>query len=1621
MDKNENVLKSGSRKLVDRTGNKDYYIGLDIGTNSVGWALTDDKYNLQKIKSDKKDKSTWGVRLFEKADTAEGRRTKRSMRRRYDRRRVRLNYLKALFAPEINKIDPSFFKRLENSYLYVNKDKKTGPRIDYANKNNIKLYKKSNRFHLFEGEGITDEEYYKDFPTIYHLRSALITGKITKASINDSDKVETEEPYVPSYNLYDPRLVFLALHSLLKSRGHFLFDIDMDSYKNGDHLKENIESIADILSLSIANDPNYKEDLVKLYKNELSELKKDKDNDGNSRVVEYKTKTEKNNKFKELVKVKSNASEIEDLNFNECQKLFYNIIALSFGSPLTLKAPKDEEKSLLEDFIEEIKIDFNDEKFEDKLQEVEVINDKIANAIKRSYEVYVWSLLSPILKDKEYLCEGKIETYNKHKEDLHNLKCAIREILKDDIDRDKKFKQIFDKKPGCFTYDAYVHHREGKGDGAKKEEEKSRLKKFEKYIDEIISNNRFKKYEENNENGKKIEKEIKDGTFLPVLRSTENSIVPNAVIKKEYIEILKKAKENGLSFLGETDKSKFKNDGSNKTPYDKILSLVNFKILYYVGPLAYERTMGVDDEEKEESINKWVVRKEEYKNKEIMPWVFDESIDKGKTRTAFITRMTSYCTYLRGCKVLPKNSIYYQKMLVLEELNNIRITINNKQISYNSDEAIKLKQYIFKEIYEKRATPPTVNQIKTAIVSYCKENYGDAIKGKDIELSKIGGDDETKFKHSLTSYFAFKNAFKTSDGEEIPLPDSEKEELIKIYTVFGKETEAAKEETETKENKDEKLRKYNSLDESIRNKIHNALSKISGWGKYSKAFLTELTVKNPATGTCDNILTWLWNTNYNVSYLMSMQTSDGNFEDKVNEFNKNKTQTKNIRDIKFSDIDALYVPISTKRAIWQSVRIIKELIRIAGCSPKKIFVETTRGDGEKGKTTPSRHDSLEEKYNKKEIKKQAHEIQIDIDNDLSPDLEKYKNNLSSERLYLYFMQCGRDMYTGDIIPIEDVIKGVNYDTDHIFARSLTDDDSVIDNKVLVSKTLNEDIKGNKTLMTSGVIKDRNKVEKLWKFLGDKEFISKEKYRRLEYSLNHERLEESEVEGFINRQIVETSQSTKAVMDLLKSYSFKINGNVSSPEIVPVKAHLVSEFRNENMMYKSRTINDMHHAKDAYLNIVVGNVYNTELTHNHWKDKLRNDGDDLNISSGIYKKKIIKSPDGTIAWVKNETIKTIESTMNREDVLLTRMQTTDKGELFEDGVNSFKIKMYNNNKTKNSKLPDVDAITPIKDKDVYYGYKDGGQCVAFFIYKQGKGKTRKAYICGLPQYYFYRLKQENKPINEIIESYITNVLKKKDVELIDNIILKQNFLLEKKNDNGRFIGYASGGTDLKQAFFPLYGDFEPYAIQICKFFEKRAKDRNYSLSDFNFRKDLYKDKDHKIRDYAKEEQRDLKRPRLTKEKNIEFFNFIVNLHKTEPFKNRPGSIDKKSEGKPISDLGKIDQFFLKLYVEDQKDQEDQLETLYNLMKYMNGKRCNLPKTIKGYYKRDEYGNYLDKDGKTATDPGKRIRLDEKEIFNDCGRMKDGSFFRVEKGEKIRFINQSVTGLFENSFTISSEEE
>lgn len=93
---------------------KEYFLGLDMGTGSVGWAVTDNRYEVLRSHG----KALWGVRLFESANTAEERRMFRTARRRLDRRNWRIQILQELFAEEIAAVDPGFYLRMKESKYY---------------------------------------------------------------------------------------------------------------------------------------------------------------------------------------------------------------------------------------------------------------------------------------------------------------------------------------------------------------------------------------------------------------------------------------------------------------------------------------------------------------------------------------------------------------------------------------------------------------------------------------------------------------------------------------------------------------------------------------------------------------------------------------------------------------------------------------------------------------------------------------------------------------------------------------------------------------------------------------------------------------------------------------------------------------------------------------------------------------------------------------------------------------------------------------------------------------------------------------------------------------------------------------------------------------------------------------------------------------------------------------------------------------------------------------------------------------------------------------------------------------------------------------------------------------
>ena len=317
-----------------------FYLGMDIGTESVGMACTDERYNLLRAKG----KDLWAVRLFDEAKDASERRIKRTARRRLQRRRQRIEFLQGIFAPFIT--DNNFFLRLNNSGFYE-EDK------------NEKL---QTRFSLFADDEYTDADFYKEYPTIFHLRDALVGGK--KA---------------------DLRLYYLALHHIIKYRGHFLFE------------GESMSDIRDIRKLF----SDYNMLIEELCYEDCLHLDEDKAEDFRLLALSGKSLNDK----KREAWVLFGATDIQ-------QK---ELLTLLIGA--TAKT----EVIFGEDFAERYKgeklcfKDLNDGAFEEKRT---IFEDEHFSILEKARAIYSFFVFEKVLDGKANISKSMITLYEKHKEDL---------------------------------------------------------------------------------------------------------------------------------------------------------------------------------------------------------------------------------------------------------------------------------------------------------------------------------------------------------------------------------------------------------------------------------------------------------------------------------------------------------------------------------------------------------------------------------------------------------------------------------------------------------------------------------------------------------------------------------------------------------------------------------------------------------------------------------------------------------------------------------------------------------------------------------------------------------------------------------------------------------------------------------------------------------------------------------------------------------------------------------------------------------------------------------------------------------------------------------------------------
>ena len=266
------------------------------------------------------------------------------------------------------------------------------------------------------------------------------------------------------------------------------------------------------------------------------------------------------------------------------------------------------------------------------------------------------------------------------------------------------------------------------------------------------------------------------------------------------------------------------------------------------------------------------------------------------------------------------------------------------------------------------------------------------------------------------------------------------------------------------------------------------------------------------------------------------------------------------------------------KAVNETRKILNELIRRYG-SPEYINIEVAddlgRSFKERAKIIKRINDNKKEKD---KIANKLIELGLRKEGEVKPfDIERYR---------LWEEQEGKDLYTGDVIPIEKILSGI-YDVDHIVPFSLILDDT-LQNKALVNLGVNRQQKWQQVPLGYLSSADKEDYLKRVNTLFKKKKISIKKYKYLTLSNlygNRDLLSE-----WKSRNINDTRYITRFLVNYLSANLLFSSGKAKN--VFGVKGIITSRMRRLWLNKKTwgdeqkNRDNNLHHAADA---IVIANL------------------------------------------------------------------------------------------------------------------------------------------------------------------------------------------------------------------------------------------------------------------------------------------------------------------------------------------------------------------------------------------------------------------------------------------------
>lgn len=1258
-----------------------YVIGLDLGTGSTGWAIVDEAGRIVHVKG----QPAWGARLYPNAEQAGDRRIKRSQRRRYTRRKQRIEILKSLFCEEINKTDPDFFARLQWSFMRPDDERS--------------LRNTDNPNPLFNNSDFTEHAYCNQFPTVWHLRRYLM---------------ETDEKA-------DIRLVYLALENIVKRRGNFLREDQPNLRANNAKMDEACSTLREaILKRASLLDING----VSLNENAL--IKVLSSNLRRADIVDL------------LVK--------DVIAIPEQPKMAKAIAQACVGyrTEFTVALAIEKEGDAI------TKFSFADD---DKVDEFNCPDDALPlfEAMQHLYSAYVLHGLL-LYSPGNTISYQFSKQYSIHAEDLKKTKELIKQYRPESYNsffRGPKFSNgDYDfNKIDTPSYTAYV-------------------------LGEKLCNRKGCSHEE-------LIKKIRD-----LLNPAE---IPGLANDPLYISVADRLTSDSSDFLAKQRRREngaipfqlhleeaeriIQNQG-RFYPFlldnaDQIEKLISSRIPYYVGPLNTQKDPGGPFTSNAADINRkfaWSERKPGTENEKVYPWNIEDVINKDATAEKFIRRMTGTCSYLYGEPVLPKHSLLYEEFCVLNELNGVRWRWKASKWDRINDRSDREK--IIEEIFKKRLNVPY-----RALEEWMRRNHG----FENVEIT--GGQKENGFASSLSSHHYF---CRVLDVDDLDLSQYRMvEELILWCTLF--------EDRNILQHKIEQT--YGNI---LTEGQIEAISKkhFTGWGKLSEKLLcnTIADTQNWGEVSIMDVLRLGNPINHGKAAIFQEIVTDADLG-----FQK-LIENENEDTVSLMTIDEMPGSPALRRTVNQALRIVDEIVGIAGHPPSAICIEETRDNDEskRGIRSKTREKNLRNAYAQfmNELSSEMARAEKGNNNQLLKELQEYQKKLDSERLMLYFSQRGKSLYSDTPL---DISRLNEYEVDHIIPRSYIKDDS-LENKALVLKSENQS-KLDSLLINENI---RRKMQSTWKALHSAKLIGDKKFR----NLMRDEISDKAFKGFINRQLVETGQVVKFVRQMLEQ-------RYPQTDIKTVRASVSSGIRDNANFPKCREANDYHHAQDAYLACQVTRFMDT--CYPSWQDPIQLQYIKRQFSimareglksgrlpgrSGFVADMFVRvhadKETGEIIWDAEKELSAMRRELYCKQCYITRMLEIRTGAFWDE--NPISPRDQKNGKALSVPLKN-NAITGYLPPEMYGGYNNARQAFFFAFTATDKNEKKRYFFEGLP----IHLAERYIKNRDLLDSYALEIAEK--AECHDVVIFRrcipyqQVFIL----DGTRYI--LAGKTGLKNIILP----------------------------------------------------------------------------------------------------------------------------------------------------------------------------------------------------------------------------